>query len=160
MNSIHDQIIEPNVDSLLGGNKDDVGDIIVGCTKFLCESNVALNICTWAVLFRSLVQLGRLSSRGATSSAYDLFLDDEEAAENRQFDSTFSKLTYAHIPPPAASQAVVQHGLYFVSSVVELCNKSPGQYATAIRACFEKEEDAEDAAYLQSILVSANLTIV
>ena len=154
------QIFDPNIENISGGELADTNVIVVGCTRLLCESPVAQNIASWTVLFKALLSLLVQSSAG-TSSSVEAFLEDEDAAESRQFDSTFSKLTYAHIPPPVSVPEVAQPAMFFANSLGALSAKVPGQYTTVIDSCFDPSDanDVARATYFQGLLGSANVTL-
>ena len=150
------KIVEPNVISISSSTKAKTSRIVVGLSKLLCDSVVSQNPATWTVLCQSIVGfLMQAESAPTVNGIERTFLDDEEHAEAREFDSTYSKLAYASIPDIALSPDAAQPSLYFVSSLSALCQRSPGQYSTIVSACL----DDQGKAYLQSLLQQGNLTL-
>lgn len=151
------KVLDPNLEGLSSVGKNKLGRIVVGATKLLCESSVSQNAAAWTVLCRAVIAL--FLSIGETpdkASCADAFLEDDENAEAREFDSTYSKLAYAHVPDVTFSPEAAQPQLYFISTLVNLCRSSPGRYAEILGQCL----DAPSAAYVQSLLQQAGLSIV
>ena len=153
------KIVEPHVISISSSTRSKTSRIVVGLTKLLCDSAVSQNPATWTVLCRSIVGLLIQSEAAPNASASDIeqaFLDNEEIAETREFDSTYSKLAYASIPDIPNPPETNKPSLFFVSSLSGLCQRSPGQYNTIVGACL----DEQGKAFLQTLLQQGNLTLL
>ena len=113
-------------------------DMLVGGTRLLCETPIAQAPETWGKLLKALLAL--LGARGAQAVAVDLALDDE--AEDRGFDSAYSKLAFCQLPEidhcKEVSPAVAP--LYFVRAVAGLCGSAPGRYLPVISAVLDEGE--------------------
>lgn len=154
------KILAPNIATITCGAKPKLNCIVVGLSKLLCDSNVLQNVPTWSELCQAIVAILVKSSESSgielKSTFVESFLEGEENAEAREFDNTFSKLAYAHVPPPISSLEAAQPGLYFITSLSALCAKSPGQFSGILGSCL----DAEGGACLQSLLTQSGLSIV
>lgn len=149
------KVFEPNIEFVANSGQKKVSRIIAGATKLLCGSNVKLNPSSWAILVRSIIALTAAADDAPVKEAMD-FMGDEELAENREFDGTFSKLAYAHIPEFELSPEASQARTFFTASLADLCRASPGQYSGLLSTCL----DAQTGAYLQSLLHQSGLALV
>ena len=153
------KIVEPNIINISSLAKAKTSRVVVGLSKLLCDSSVSQNQATWTVLCRSIVALlMQVEAAPNTNNGgiEQTFLLDEELAEAREFDSTYSKLAYASIPDIPLSPDATQPSLYFVSSLSGLCQRSPGQYNVIVGACL----DEHGKGFLQQLLQQGNLALM
>jgi hypothetical protein len=148
------KVIEPHIEALSNAGRNKSSRIVVGATKLLCESNVRLDPSTWSILVQSTIAL--LIAVEAAPVKETTFFEEEDAAESREFDGSFSKLAYAHIPEIALSAEASQASAYFATSLAGLCRTSPGQYSTLLSTCLNQETGG----YLQNLLQQSGLSLV
>lgn len=106
----------------------DIKHILIGGTKLLCETPIATNIEVFSSLFHSLLVL--VSDDDEVHGNYDLHVDDN--AEDRAFDSTYSKLAYAMVPNVDPCLDVTSGPVYFVTTLANFTRSRPGQYGHVI----------------------------
>jgi hypothetical protein len=151
------QIWAPNADFIAAADILDVNQMIVGGAKLLCESNINRDQNTFIVLLKSLLKL--LGQHGSGDSAVEGLLEsllEDELAENREFDSKYSRLAFSMIPDPPQSAEVKQSHSYFAVLLGNLCRSSPGSYANIIKAGL----DVHDMEVLHAVMAQASQTIV
>lgn len=122
----------------------EIKQTLVGGSKLLCESTVASTPDVWQSLFASLYTL---STQQPTKKP-ELTFDDEQA-EDRAFDSSYSKLSFAFVPSADPCADVPSGQVFFFSQVSKLSQSRPGQYSGLINAGLSPEAGAEFRAVLQ-----------
>jgi hypothetical protein len=125
--------------------------VLVGGSKILCETPITTNADAWKSLFASLYVL----SIQAPAKKIEL-TTEEELAEDRAFDSAYSKLSFAYVPTvdPCANIPVGQ--LYFATQVAQFTASRPGQYSNLIPQALSPEAGNE----FRALLHKNGLTIV
>lgn len=116
-------------------SKDDIKHILVGGTKLLVESPITDNPDLWIGLLKSLV--------ASFAANKDLKLEsvmDEENAEGKDFDSTYSKLTFGGISYTDPTNEIASGVSYFVVSLSKFTQSNPGKYAKLIQEKFDESE--------------------
>ena len=134
--------------------------MIVGGTKLLIDTAMTTDptqIQLWCSILKNILPL--LEAKGMQHIEIDdtAFLTEE--AEDREFDTKYSKLIYAHIPdhtPTSVSTEVNQAKLYFSTSLSTLCHTAPGRFLTVIQQSFGPEE----VNILQRVIQQYNVTLV
>ncbi len=129
----------------------EVKQTLVGASKLLCETPVAANPEVWKSLFASLYIL---SAQPPTKKVE--FSLDEEQAEDRAFDSTYSKLSFAYVPSMDPCADVPSGQVFFVIQVAKLSAARPGQYGPLIGTVLSPETAAE----FRGVVQRNGLTIV
>jgi hypothetical protein len=150
------QVWAPNADFIAAADILDVNQMIVGGAKLLCESNINRDQNTFIVLLKSLLKL--LGQQGSGDKAAEGLLEsllESELAENREFDSKYSRLAFSLIPDPPTSAEVKQSHSYFATLLSSLCRSSPGSYANSMKAGL----DAAEMEVLQTVMTQANQTL-
>jgi hypothetical protein len=105
----------------------EIKQVLVGGTKLLVESTISTQPDVWKSLFASLQAL---SVQKAVKRP-ELSLDDD-VAEDRAFDSAYSKLSFASVPLIDPSADVTSGAAFFAKKVAELSRMRPGQYSALI----------------------------
>lgn len=132
----------------------EIKQMVVGATKLLCDSLVVSVPDTWIRCLKYVLPL--LDAKGAQKVELDEnFLMDDEA-EDREFDTKYSKLVHAQTPDVPASTEVAQARQFFAFSLSNLCRNSPGQYLALINQGLTPEETL----FLQNILQQAGVALV
>jgi hypothetical protein len=138
----------------------DVKHMIIGGTRLLLETPIALKPDVFASLLKSVLFLvggfeddksGARSGRGE-----DLLLLEESEEDGREFDSTYSRLAFAFVPTVDPAAAVPSASSFFVTSLAGFCSAHAGQYFAAIQNALDERE----ASLLQDLLMKSNLRLV
>ena len=138
------QVWSPQAESIASGDETESHEILVGGTILLCDPLIASQPELWGRLLRSLLFLLSPRSRDVM---LDLVL--EEGAEERGFDSAYSKLAYCQLPELEHSKEVSQAPLFFARSLAELCRSSPGKYAPILQVALNEENLSSLGSLLQ-----------
>ena len=141
------QIWAPNTEHFSRSDATNVAQILAGGSLLLCQTPIADDSSLWGSLVTSLMGLARCSPSLTGDKGDDLLYDEE--AEAREFDSTYSKLAYAHIVEGASADdrtadlkdfAAAQ--LKFLQELAALCERSPGVYAPALQSILGDDDKA------------------
>jgi len=108
--------------------------MVVGATKLLCETAIAQDPQLWGVLLRLTVSLLDGGKEKADSG-----LEDMLEEENREFDSTYSRLAYAQVPDAEPTEEMKQAPQYFATSLAALCKTHPGAYTSVIHSVLDDQ---------------------
>ena len=150
------QVWAPNADFIAAADILDVNQMIAGATKLLCESSINRDQKTFIVLLQAILKLlGQHGGDSATEGLLESLLE-EDIAENREFDSKYSRLAFSQLPEPPSPQEVQQSHSYFAATLASLCRSSPGAYATSIKASL----DPKEAEILRDALTQAGQALV
>lgn len=159
-----------NRDQCAGGSSTDVCQMLIGSTRFLLESTMLQNLPAWKALFQSTISLVDAAEGGADSRAsveeqqqlnIAALLVDEDSAESREFDGTYSKLAYAHctLPDPTiaflSNSGSVNPSEYCAKALSAFCLSRPGQILPSIQSAL----DEKGLACLQALLQKYNVTV-
>ena len=134
--------------------------MIVGGTKLLIDTAMTTDptqIQLWCVILKNVLPL--LEAKGMQHIELDESAFLTEEAEDREFDTKYSKLIYAHIPehtPTTVSTEVNQAKLYFSTSLSTLCHTAPGRFLAVIQQSLGPEE----VNILQRVIQQYNVTLV
>lgn len=140
----------------------ELNQILLGGLEFLINSPIVMNSNTWIQLFKILLYLLTSSSGGASgssSSKVDTTHLFDEDIESREFDSTYSKLAYAHIIEvinPILEGNLTDIKMKFCQTLSEFCKTSPGKYSNLLHNQLTKEEQN----LLQELLMETGCEIV
>ena len=151
------QIWLPQADVCAAADIIDVNQMIVGGSKILCEAGVR-DPETFVALLKALLPLLRQESSTA-ESASEVLLEsilEEELAENREFDSTYSKLAFAQVSEATQPPEVRQSHSFFASMLSALCRSNPGVYL----GMMQKALDQNEVAVVQEVFRGAGQVIV
>jgi hypothetical protein len=97
-----------------------------------------------------------LDAKGAQKVELDEnFLIDDEA-EDREFDTKYSKLVQAQTPEIPPTAEVTQARNFFAFSLGNLCRNSPGKYLGVINQGLTPEE----ILFLQNVLQQGGVALV
>jgi len=132
------KIIEPNLQMICDVDTPHLSRIIVGSTKLLCESSMNLNPSVWTILYCSIINMMMVFEK-KKSGVSDKFVYEDENAESREFDNTFSKLVHAHLPDFPLSAEETQPVIFFLKSLANLCQIHPGRFNSIIFSCLQEE---------------------
>lgn len=127
-------------------------EMIVGATQLLCESAITAQPEPWVHLLKAIVAL--LNAKGAVQGDPLSLIDDE--AEDRGFDSAYSKLAYCQLPELEHSAVCAKASEYFAASLAALCRNHPGKYLGVIQSAL----NAEESKVLQETMHATNLMLV
>eukprot|EP01035_Chromulina_nebulosa_P020253 gene20253-26295_t len=136
-------------------DKIEMKQMIVGFTRLLVSPVLLSRSDAWIAVLKYVLLLVNAESGKTIVDSDDLTFIDEEA-EAREFDSTYSKLLYATLPPPVSSVEVAAASAYFIKSLAEFTSKYPGQYTTIIQTGL----DAKMMTELQELLQLNGLTLM
>lgn len=131
---------------------DDKKHVLVGGTKLLLESRVVENVEVWMSLVKSLIAV--------FSTHKDLpkleMPMDEDSLDGKEFDSTYSKLSFSGITYVDAVCANEMSGQeYFSKSLAAFTHKKPGTYGALIQSSLDENEKNA----LHAILHQYNVSI-
>ena len=117
----------------------EIQELVVGATKMLCDSPITTSQpLVWCEILKSLLPL--LEAKGLQMiDLDDTFFIDEEA-EDREFDTKYSKLVYAQVPDNIPTVEVAQFKSFFATSLSNLCAMRPGQYLSIIQQGMTPDE--------------------
>jgi exportin-2 (importin alpha re-exporter) len=142
MAMIIQQIWLPNAEGFAEAESIVVAQLLMGGTRLLCETPIAEDSDTWGALATCLLTLvaSNPSCRGNLS---EFSLLDEEN-EAREFDSTYSKLAFAHIDDKSEIEKVdfATARLNFAKSVSSLSEQLPGRYGAVVGTLSESCQEA------------------
>ena len=148
------QIWMPNAEVFCDAESAVVTQLIVGGTRLLCETPIAESSPDWAALASCVLTLvgSNPSSRGNLS---EFSLLDEEN-EAREFDSTYSKLAFAHIDDKSEIEKVdfPTARLGFANAVGALSAQFPNRYGGVSSTLSEACQGS-----LQQVLVEAGVAL-
>jgi CAS/CSE protein, C-terminus len=113
-------VLLPNIAGLRSLDTREVQEMIVGSAKLLTDSPIAQAADKYGALLKVSVQLLDASAGGRSTGGADdgLSYDDDAGAENRDFDSAYSRLAYAQLPETAFTTPEITNAAAFFSSVV------------------------------------------
>jgi exportin-2 (importin alpha re-exporter) len=155
MSMVIQQIWLPNSQAFCDAEAIVVAQLIVGGTRLLCETPIAENSGDWAALATCLVTLvgSNPSSRGNLS---EFSLMDEEN-EAREFDSTYSKLAFAHVDDKSEIEKVdfKTARLGFATAVGALSAQFPNRYGGVVSSALDEARQSA----LQEVLQEAGVTL-
>lgn len=135
-----------NSSACSGCDRSEVKRMVVGATKLLTDTPIRQQPDVWKCLLKFIVVLLSSSSSGGAETDGDGI---DEEAEAREFDSTYSRLAYAHVPEPALSPEMVTAPAFFATSLATLSSSMPGQYTPLVQAALSPEEASQLTAILQ-----------
>lgn len=142
MSMIIQQIWMPNAEGFADAEAVVVAQLITGGTKLLCETPIAEDSATWAALASCLLALvgSNPTSRGNLT---EFSLLDEES-EAREFDSTYSRLAFAHVEDKNEIEKVdfATARLEFAKSVAKLSIQFPGRYGGVVGTLSASNQEA------------------
>ena len=143
-----------------GGERAEVGRMLVGATKLLTATDAANQADVWGAALKFALALMSAARQQEALLSRDLLVADEDAAaaEAREFDSTYSRLAYAQFPDLAEGVAggvdVASAPQFFASSLEALCRSRPGQYGPVLAQVL----DAAEADVLKSALAACGIS--
>lgn len=130
-----------NVENLAGADDLEVKQTVVGATRLLTEAPLLTQKPeVWISLLRSTFPL---MGSGGSNAGDQLHLGDEEAGgDGMEFDSAYSKLAYATIPPvdPCADVDTSAIGAYFGQRMNAFLKTSPNMSAGIAQALSAEEQ--------------------
>jgi exportin-2 (importin alpha re-exporter) len=143
--------------------------ILVGGTKLLCEGpSVNGDPESFSSLFLMLVTLlntpgltggsGNVSGGTLGSTDSQDYSNADEGAEDREFDSTYSKLVFAATPEPIMSTEMQDAPAFFAQSLGTLC-QSNGAYAHAMQEELQGSGKESLMNAFQSLLTTTGVSI-
>lgn len=151
-------IWEPNRENCAAADKTEVRQMLIGGTHLLLQSAVVTKPNVWGSLLNTLVFLANAaqSSGSANLVSDDFFLADDEEMGGKEFDSTYSRLAYAHIPTVDSTAAISSAPGYFLSMLSQFCAASPGQNVNMVQASI----DPNFSNALQKLLADSNIRLI
>ena len=131
-----------------------IAQLIAGGTRLLCETPVAENSEDWAALASCIVTLVG-SNPSAKGNLFEFSLHDEEN-EAREFDSTYSKLAFAHVDDKSEIEKIdfASARVGFAAAVGELSAQFPNRYGGVIGSLDQSCQEA-----FQQILTEAGVQL-
>ena len=149
---------EPNRENCSSADKTEIRQMLIGGTRLLLQSAVATKPNVWVSLLGTLIVLADVAQSNGQSSLVsdDFLLPDAEELGAKEFDSTYSRLAYAHIPSIDSTAAIPSAPAYFVTSLSQFCAAAPGQYLGVIQQSLSPEV----ATVLQKLLTDNNARLV
>jgi exportin-2 (importin alpha re-exporter) len=152
INMIILQVWSVNRANCASADKPEVKLMIVGATRILCETSIAKNPDAFGSLLKSIVAL-LSAGAGKGGDFNEDFLDEE--ADAREFDSTYSKLAYAHVPDTDPAAEIPSAAAYFASALSSLSRAAAGQYTGIIATALDEQEKG----VLQSVVSQAGVSL-
>jgi hypothetical protein len=135
------QLWLPNAPHFAAADSLEVNQLLVGGVRLLCETGVTRDVNSFCSLLKALIVLLQQSNTvdTATEALLESLLEDE-VAENREFDSKFSRLAFSQIPEPSPTEQVLKSHSFFAVTLSTLCRNNPGIYLNAMKASLSKLE--------------------
>jgi exportin-2 (importin alpha re-exporter) len=132
INTLITQVWSPNNSLCASSDLLEVNHMIVGGTNLLCNTPVNTHPELWGSLLVNIMTL--IDVEGVEDDGLDdiLLLGDEEA-EEREFDSTYSRLAFAVVPDAELQNEVESPYSLFCTTLSTLCKGSPGSYAPVVQ---------------------------
>lgn len=140
------QVFEPKVSKFAGTCSGiELRRMIVGATRILTESPaVAGNPETWGKLAKTSLSIIIASEikplRAATVGVVQSPTEGAEDAESREFDSSYSRLVNATMPPIEATLEMQQGGKLFATSIANFCRSRPGTYLSVLQSSLDEKQ--------------------
>lgn len=132
INTLITQVWTPNSSLCAGADLLEIKHMIVGGTYLLCNTPVNTHPELWGSLLLCIMTL--IDVDGVKVDGFDdlLLLIDEEA-EEREFDSTYSRLAFAVVPDAELQNEIQSPNGLFCASLSTVCKSSPGSYLGVIQ---------------------------
>lgn len=138
--------------------------MIVGGSRMLSESEVISNSPElWGKLACILLKIaGQCDKKSmgaaaqAGTSVLSMIESEHDAAESREFDSTYSRLTNSIIPGHEPTPEMQQGAAFFITSLQGMCQSRPGTYLNLLQSILSPE----DGQILQQLLQKQGVQLV
>ena len=150
-NMVISQIWSINRDSCATADPLEVKEMVIGGVRILCETKVSQDSTVFGSLLKSLVVLLDDSVGGTHEDTEGL----DEEANNREFDSAYSKLAYATVTDVDPTVDIPSGPAYFAQTLSAFSRTRPGFVGQIVRTALDEKE----VLVLQSLLTKCGLSI-
>ena len=131
-----------------GGEKVEIAHMLVGATKLLCTTDVSNQPDVWGANLKFILAI--MSAH--RQETQEVFIEDEHA-EAREFDSTYSRLAYAQFPDTELTGEMIAAPIFFATTLDSLCRSRPGQYGPLLSQFL----DSAEMEILKRVLMQAGI---
>lgn len=133
-------------------DKLEVKTMLIGGTKLLTETPITQRSDIWGNLFKSLLALCHDDNKSNNKFLKEFELEDDES---REFDTSYSKLTFAALPTSDAAPEIPSGQVYFLQTVSKFTQDHPSLYSGLVQSMLSEEEKL----FLQQKLQVNGLTL-